>query len=213
MPTTTQDNILRFEQYLDDTSELSSSEELNLAQKVYDDICNATEWEILKKTASGTLSTTLPYVTLPTDFNHICSNAEHTDNTISYQGNSAPKVVFVGTNNQQYRLINWSDRRQYENSDGYCYVDIVNGRLYFTKQPSSSQSYSFDYIYVPTALTLTTSIIFPERFNSLIYHGMAVDGYIIQQFDKAKSYAKENQIKYDNKLEEMKLWNASLRNE
>jgi hypothetical protein len=39
---------------------------------------------------------------------------------------------------------------------------------------------------------------------------MAVDDYAIQQFDKAKSYAGENQMKADDWLERMQIWNANL---
>jgi len=48
MPTTIEDIIKRFELYLDDTSELSTQEELELAQRVFDSICNSNDWEILK---------------------------------------------------------------------------------------------------------------------------------------------------------------------
>ena len=68
MSTTIEDTIKRFELYLDDTSELSTQEELELAQRVFDSICNSNDWEILKKSASGVLSTSVPYIELPDDF-------------------------------------------------------------------------------------------------------------------------------------------------
>jgi len=209
---TTQDIITRFELYVDDNTELSTSEELELAQKIYNDVCGSNAWEILKKPATGTTSTTVPYVALPADFAYIVENNQYTDNSMEYQGNSGAKVVFVGTSNTPYKVINWSDRRQYRDADGYCYVDIANSRLYFCKQPTSAQSYEFDYISVPAALTLSTFMVFPERFASVLFHGMCVDDYMIQQSDKLRSYAKENQAKYDAKLEEMKLWNSNLLN-
>jgi hypothetical protein len=209
---TIQDIIIKFELYLDDTSELSSSEELDLAQKIFNQIHGSDTWEIFKKEATGTTSTAVSYVALPDDFGYLIETSEYTDNSISYQGNSKPRIVYVGTGNRPYNVINWSDRRQYADKDGYCYVDFVNSRLYFTKQPTSAESYSFDYMPIPETLELTTTFPFPERFSDSMFHGMAVDGYIIQQFDKAKSYAKENMELYNNKIEEMKLWNASLIN-
>jgi hypothetical protein len=39
---------------------------------------------------------------------------------------------------------------------------------------------------------------------------MATEDYIIQQSDKAKSYAPENQSQADKWLSKMRYWNANL---
>ncbi len=194
------DTIKKFELYLDDTSELSTSEELALAQKVYDDICASNDWEVLKKEAKGITTLDSPFILLPEDFSHMA---------LVETTNDFGKYVFLG--NKALRLVNWSERRQYQGSVGFCYIDMNQRRLYFTEQPQG-QEYSFDYFSIPEALKLDGFMVFPERFESILFHGMCVDGYIIQQFDKARSYADENQEKYNKKLEEMKLWNASLLN-
>jgi len=212
MSTTIEDIIKRFELYLDDTSELSTQEELELAQRVFDSICNSNDWEILKKSASGVLSTSVPYIELPDDFAYITENANFTNNSVSYEEGLQGKIVFIGTTKTPYKVINWSDRRQYEGSTGYCYVDIANNRLYFTKQPTTADTYDFDYMSSGVDLKLTTEFPFPDRFSAVLFHGMCVDGYIIQQFDKARSYADENQLKYQNILEDMKIWNSQLLN-
>jgi hypothetical protein len=72
----------------------------------------------------------------------------------------------------------------------------------------SSTTYQFDYVKIPTAITTATGPAFPSRFHDIIYLGMAVDDYAIQQFDKARSYANENQIKYikQNPVERWDSW-------
>jgi hypothetical protein len=203
---TAQEIITGFELQIDDTTDLSSTEELALANKICDDIYALLPWEFLKKPFTGTTSTTVDYIALPSDFQYIVQNANYTD--ASYPA-SRP-VVFVGTEYRPYELVSWSDRRQYREKDGYCYVDIVNSRLYFTKQPASSESVEFDYIHIPTHMTLTDSPIFPARFHDAVKYGMAVEDSIIQQSDKAKSYAAENKQLYKGAIDDMRYWNSQL---
>ncbi len=206
---TGQEIIDRFELYVDDGTELSTSEELDLLNKIYRQILNSRLWEFLKKEFS-TITTGLNYVTLPADFAYFIANGNYTENNVEYQGNQAPKIILVG--NTEYKLVNWSDRRKYLNSSGYAYVDLANNRLYFSDTPASGQMVSADYIYRPADITTTTSPIFPEDFHPAIYHGMASEDYIIQQFDKARSYSAENKERFNNYLANMAYWNAQLLN-
>lgn len=125
-------------------------------------------------------------------------------------GTSAPKVIFIGTTYQPYFLVNFSDRRQYLNQVGYAYYDVVNNKIRFTGTPVSI-TYEFDYIHNPDDLTTATSPIFPTRFHEIIVYGMAVEDQILQLSDKAKSYAPENQMKYNSYFADLALWNANLR--
>lgn len=204
--------IAKFELYVDDGTELSTAEELSLLNKIYHKVCDDRPWEFLKKTATGTTSTTVPYIALPSDFGYIAENYSYTDDSVSTQINSAPKVIFVGTSYSPYYIINFSDRRQYLNKKGYAYVDIVNSRLVFTAQPTTAEAIEYDYIHIPTDLIISTSPIFPARFHDVIYHGMATDDYSIQQFDKSRSYADENTIKYNDYMKSMAYWNSQLLN-
>lgn len=199
--------IQQFELYVDDTTELSSSEELTLLNKIYHQILDSRPWEFLKKEWSGT-TTALNYVALPTDFRHFCETQNYTDNSTQTELGKSSKVVYV--NNNPYQVINWSDRRQYANSNSYCYLDIVNSRLYFTNTPGTGLSISADYIYKPADLALTDSPIFPDSYHPMIYHGMAVDDMIIQLFDKARSYAQENKAIYDGYMRALTYHNANL---
>jgi len=196
--------ITSFETYVDDTTELSSDQELTLANKIYRRVLNAKVWEFLKKEFVGTTSGAT--ITLPADFMNMLENYGYTDNTIEQGG----KYVFIGPNLTPYKVVNWSDRKQYRNDKQVCYMDIVAGTLNFPQTPDSGLAVSFDYIYKPADLTLLTSPVFPSDFHDIIYHGMAVDDYIIQQFDKARSYASENKSMYDNYLADLSSYNSKL---
>jgi hypothetical protein len=196
--------IAKFELYVDDGTELSSAEELDLANKIYDKVCNYRPWEFLKTTATGTIVSGV--ITLPSDFAYLANNYQSTDDSVSTQSETAPKVIFVGTNLDPYRVINFSDRRQYQNQN-VCYINPSNSTIVFIVTPTAT-TYEFDYIKVPSAITTATGPAFPSRFHDIIYHGMASDDYIIQQFDKAKSYANENQAKFSSILKDMSFWNA-----
>jgi hypothetical protein len=196
-----------FRVYTDDSSELSSTQELALANRVYKKICRNRPWEFLKKTTTGTTSTSVPYVSLPTRFLYMAENNQSQE--VSENITNA-KVVFVGTDYDAYNVVNFSDRRKYRDKDGYCYVDLTNSRLVFTKQPTAAESYEFDYIEMPADLTLATSPVFPSDFHDIIGYGMAVDSMIIQLFPKAQSYAAENQTKFNEGLKDLAYYNSTL---
>ncbi|MFA6095643.1 MAG: hypothetical protein WC767_02260 [Candidatus Paceibacterota bacterium] len=199
--------ITKFHLYMDDTSELSSAEEEALFDKIYSKVMTDRPWEISKREATGTLSITVPYVSLPTRFAYLTANANYTeDNAYAAAG----PVVFVGTGRTPYKIVSWSDRGQYVNLTGYAYIDIVNSRLVFCKQPAAADTYSFDYVAFPTALTTAESPVFPSDYHHIIFHGMCVDDFIIQQSDKAKSYAAENNAMYKSYLEDLAMWNSRL---
>lgn len=198
--------ITAFELQVDDLTELSSAEELNLLNKVYQKLMADRPWEICKKAFTGTQSTSVAYIALPTDFSFLTQNANSTDN--SYYGERP--VVFVGTDYTPYDVVSWSDRRSVRTDTNKCYIDIVNSRLYFTVQPTTAESVEFDYCAVPLDLTTATSPIFPARFHPILPHLMATQDFILQLSDKAKSYASENIALANSYLEDMAYWNASL---
>lgn len=215
-PLTGQDIIDSFEEYTGDTTELSTQRELVLANKIYADVCADRPWEWLKKTATGTVSVAndVATITPPTDFLYFVENNQVTDIAQGVTNNASPKVIFVATSTgifHPYQIVNFSDRRQFYNMVGYAYYDAVNSTIKFTKPPTETDlTYEFDYIYNPPAITLTTSPVFPALYHDIIFHGMAVDDMIIQLFDKARSYAKENQQKYDSALANLRYQNAQL---
>lgn len=206
---TGQEIINKFELYFDDMTELSSSEELDLLNKKYQEVCDEKVWEFLKKEASGTMTTTTT-IAVPSDFGFFVENYNYTDNSYSTEINQKPTVVWIGT--MPFFIVNWSDRRQYVNKNGYCYLDLAASVIRFPVAQSSGASYLFDYKAVPVDLALGTSPIFPARYHDMLYHAMIADDVMIQLFDKARSYAAENMGVYKGYMARMSKWNADLQN-
>lgn len=202
--------IAKFELYVGDTTELSTAEELALANKIYQKVCDDRPWEFLKREASGTMASTTT-ITSPSDFGHFVENRGYTDNAIVPGYNAKPVGVIInGT--KWLQLIDWSTRKQYANSDGYIYYDAYNDTLTTTYAQPSGATYSFDYKAVPADMIISDTPRIPTRFQDIIYHGMCVDDMVIQLFDKARSNAAENQAMYMQYLSRMALWNANLQN-
>jgi len=203
--TLTSEILARFTLLVDDASELSSVEELDLAQKIYEDICNDRDWEWLKKTATGNTSTSLAYIALPSDFKKVLPNKDNRS------------VVFVGTDYQEYEIIPFSSRRDYRNQNGFCYIDIVNQRLYFTLQPTSVKAVEYDYIKTPPALDIVgatptgSNPLFRSGFYPVISYGMAASFPAIEQADKGTSYANENRVDYLRILSDMQMEDANIK--
>jgi hypothetical protein len=187
--------IEKFELYVDDATELSSTDELELLNKKYQEVCSERPWEFLKKAFSGFINGTS--INLPTDFQYILDTEVN-----ALQG----KFVFV--NERYFKVLNFSERRDYENKGGYCWLNMSNNTLEFSE--SVSGTLKFDYIYTPEDLDLDDEPIFPPRFHDVLAHLMASDDYMIQQFDKAKSYAGENEMKAEKILDQMRYWNSQL---
>ena len=208
---TGQQIITKFQLYTGDQSELSSTEELDLLNKVYDDVLNARPWEFLKKGASGaiTVSGSEAYITMPSDFRYFIENNQKTDNSDVTYNNASQKVVYVGASYTPYQVVNWSDRRRYIGQQGYCYPDYTNRKIIFTAIPNEL-TYDFDYIYQWTALATNTSPIFPADFHDMLFHLMAVDSTIINLFEKARSYSKENQDAADAAMRKLVYYNSML---
>lgn len=184
----TSDIISKFELFIGDDTELSSTEELDLVQKVYNKILQSDEWEFLKKTATGSISGT--DITQSSDFDRFTSE----------------QTIFIGSNNKENRQVPYGRRREFNNQNGFFYYDARQEKFVFTK--SQLDTYSYDYIMIPSALDLVSSNpVFPERFWDAIYHGMCIDSDIINLSDKARSYAQVNELKYNSILQDMQSWN------
>jgi hypothetical protein len=108
-------------------------------------------------------------------------------------------------------VIPFSRRREFRDMDGYCYLDIPNARLYFTKQPTSAQAIEYDYVMVAPALTTSTSPLFLADLHNTISYGMASKFDNIQLTDKVQSYQRENTIAYLNKLGKLQMLDAKTK--
>lgn len=187
----TSDIIQSFGLYFGDETSLSTVESLALVQKKYNEVLMSEEWEFLKTTASGTMAGT--DITQPADFDRMTTDQQ----------------IYIGSGSQNFQVVPFTDRRRYDNQRGFFYYDAKNEK--FVSTQSVSDTYSFDYIYVPPALDLVSSNpVFPVRFYDMLYHAMCIDSDIINMSDKARSYAKENEFKYQQFLNSMKSWNKKL---
>jgi hypothetical protein len=207
---TKQGTIEKFRLYMDDTSELSSTEESDLYDKVYKEIWNMRPWVFAIRQWSGTTSGTDPFIALPSDYSRPSPNFSGASVSDYAEG----PVVFVGPSRSPYKLIPFESRRAYFDQDGYAYVDMAtdfpNKRIAFTKQPAGGLAVELDYVRTAPAIILTGTPVWDPEFPDIIYHGMCVDNFIIQQSDKAKSYLAENQARYTAMLDSLAGWNASF---
>lgn len=196
----TTDILAKFRLQVDDASELSSQEELDLANDVYGTICDDRDWEWLKSTATGTLSTSVDYVALPANFKKLIPN----EYSKSY--------VLVGDSYEPYLVIPFSSRREYRNIGGYCYIDQANMRLVFTKQPTTASSYEFDYIIVaPDLDEVSSEPLFRSGLDPIIAYGMAAMFSNIEQPEKNLSYQRENQQLFNSSLSDMGTEDAMIK--
>lgn len=191
---------------MDDTSDLSTQECSDLYDKIYQRVCMNRPWEFLRATFSDVQSTTVPYIALPSDFGFLLPNYNYQDSSYASNG----PVALVGSTYEPVQIISMSNRNQYRNNPRYAYIDILNSRIVFMNQPTAANAVQFDYASVPTNPELADEPVFPERFHDVIYHGMCIDSFIIQQSDKAKSYADENESYYNTYIKELAYWNAQL---
>jgi len=196
--------ITAFELYIDDSSELSESEELNLCNKVYHKILDDRHWEFLKKEDTGAIAGTT--IALPADFKCLTENDLTTNNSIEINNNARPIGVYI--DDMFYQTINWSDRKKI--SDNQCYIDLQANTIVFPN--SMSGTYSFDYIYTPDDLTTATSPVFPARYHAMIAHGMTAEGFAYQLFDKNRSYAGDNMAMYQSYLDDLAMYNSEFYN-
>lgn len=192
---TTQEIITWFETLIGDATELSSADELLLLQETYDEVLRYKEWEFLKKEATGSIAGT--DITQPSDFDRLL----------------AEPVIYLGERYNPFQVIPFSERRLYTNQNQYFYYDARQEKFVCTS--TKSDTYSFDYIYVPPALNVATggsasAPVFPNRFWWLLAHKMATNSDIIEMSEKARSYAPENNAIYTNKLNDMAMWNDSI---
>lgn len=201
--------ITAFELQVDDLTELSSAEELQILNRIYQRICAMMPWEFLKDFDSGSTSSdaTSTYIDIPNDFAYFVENYQPTQTFEQVYSNASPKVVYVGTDYEPWQIVNWSDRRRYRNQSGICYYDRPNSKIRFTATPNSS-TYEFDYVKTPDDLTTSDTPLLPGQFHDMLSYAMAVEQDIVDKSEKARSYAAENNAKFQEDLRQMRYWNA-----
>lgn len=202
--------ILKFEKEVGDATTLSEVEEIELANRMFQHICEY-PFEVLKDEATGSIlsDATGPYITLPDNFGYIYENYRYTENNRSNDINMKPRVVFVvsGTARIPYRLVNFSDRKQYIGKDGYCYLDLASNKIRFLVQPPYS-TYEYDYVKIPEDLSDSVDPPWPVKYDDAIVYGMAAHNAIFEIDEKGRSYRPEHLAMYRSRINSLKLWNA-----
>lgn len=189
-----------------DTSDLSTSESLTVLNRVYRSVLDSKDWLFLMKKLNLTTNGT-DRIALPEDFKKFVASGQYTEKFIDAK---YPFVIFLGPEKTHYYYVNYLDREQYKDQSNYFYIDLTTNEIVFTQIPNSGLSVTGDYIYSPDDIESNTYPVFPAEYIDILVYGMTLDDFIIQLFDKARSYAPENKMKYDKRLAEMKSWNDSF---
>jgi hypothetical protein len=196
---TGQDIINKFEVQTDDSTELSSQEELDLANKVLRFIYDFQAWEFLRKKATGTVAAA--GIVVPADFLHCMVNYSEDmtsalpDTAVVYLGGSPYKVIPMGARNSS-PLTN------------VCWYNPSNRTIEF-KTSMAGQAYEFDYKYLPVDITVSTEPILPTSHYIVVY-GMLIDDDVIQKTDKGRSNIVENTNAFNQQLSNLKSYNSKL---
>ena len=183
--------ITEFETLIGSATELSSDDELKLLNKIYFQVLRQKAWEFLKKEASGTISGT--DITQPADFFRMADEP----------------VIYIGQYHNPFKLIPFTERRLYTNQNNNAYYDARQEKFVFFR--TQNDTYTFDYLYTPDALTTSGSDpVFPQQFWGMLPFLMASDADAIELTDKARSYAIENKARGNQILTDMEIWNDAL---
>lgn len=198
-----QDITKKFELWTDDQTDLSTDEELFLANQKAKDIYNETAWEFLRKTASGSFSGgEIDLATVAPDFKYLMAN--YSDD-MSY-ATPTEAVVYVG--GAPFKAIPMGMRNQFK-SHNVCYVDLVANKIKFPNA-SLGGAFEFDYQYQPADFTATTAPAIPADHRMVIVYAMLIDDDIIQKTEKGRSNIKENTTQFARLLSNLKSYNAKF---
>ena len=188
--------ISLFNLLVDDSTELSSAEELDLLNASYQEVCDDRPWEFLKTEFSGTTDGTT-VLALPSNFSYFIEMNDDGEKIILVDGHS-------------YLLINFSQRRQYKDQTGIAYFNGTN--LYFIEAPSTGLEVLGDYIKTPDDLTIATSPIFKASFHKMLAYKMAISDFIVQANLSDNNSIENNTALYRDYLSRMQYHNARLTN-
>ena len=188
--------ISLFNLLVDDSTELSSAEELDLLNASYQEVCDDRPWEFLKTEFSGTTDGTT-VLALPSNFSYFIEMNDDGEKIILVDGHS-------------YLLINFSQRRQYKDQTGIAYFNGTN--LYFIEAPSTGLEVLGDYIKTPDDLTIATSPIFKASFHKMLAYKMAISDFIVQANLSDNNSIENNTALYRDYLARMQYHNARLTN-
>lgn len=188
-----QDILDKFHNYIGD--ELDSDFELQLANDAMHEIEEDVKPEGLKKTnTSASTAVGQTYTTaiaLPTDF--LMPSNE----------------IYVGTD--RYTQVPFERAVEFRDVPNRFYIDHANASYHLTGTQNSAQTISFPYFYATPDLTISTSPVWPSRFQSLIPLKMAQLYFAIDQSEKARAWDDRWGVYFQQRLARFKDYDASLK--
>jgi hypothetical protein len=202
-PLTGQQIIDRFELYTDDTTDLSSDEELILANDKLRLVYMEQPWEFLRRKKAGNVEGD-GKITLPTDFDEFLEN--FTDDPAI--GEAIMKVVYVSRS--PYLVVPMGQRNANSFSN-ICWIDPSDGKINFAQSPGAGASYEYDYKTSPDDITVATSPKLPAEYHPMIVFSMLIDEEIIKKSEKARSSMQDNFVQYQRYLKNLKLRDARFK--
>ena len=204
-PLTGQQIIERFELYTDDTTDLSSDEELTLANDKLRLVYMEQPWEFLRRKKTGSVESD-GKITVPTDFDELMENYSE-DPTIS---EPLLKVIFIRSQRSPYFFVPMGQRNANQFSN-VCWIDPSDGKINFAQSPGTGASYEFDYKTSPDDIAVGTSPKLPPEYHPMIVFLMLIDEEIIKKSEKARSSMQENAVQYQKYLKNLKLRDARFK--
>lgn len=203
----------KFELYTDDTTELSTEEEIALANDKAKLIYMEMPWEFLRKAFSGSTNVD-GTVSAPADFVHFMHNYSEDptqvlpDQSVVYLNKTPYFVVPMGARN------NFNQNNGVYGNQNICWYNPSTGKIEFPVTPGSGVLAEFDYQYQPADFTDVTSPVAPRgldtQFGMAIVHLMCIDDDVIQKSEKARSNITENNAMYQKILSNLKHHNAKF---
>lgn len=204
-PLTGQQIIDRFELYTDDTTDLSSDEELILANDKLRLVYMEQPWEFLRRKKAGVIESD-GKITLSSDFDEFLENFS---DDAAY-GEPVMKVVYVGSQKAPYLVVPMGQRNANSFSN-VCWVDPSDGKINFAQSPGVGASYEYDYKTSPDDITVSTSPKLPAEYHPMIVFSMLIDEDIIKKSEKARSNMQDNAVQYQRYLKNLKLRDARFK--
>lgn len=204
-PLTGQEIIQKFEMYTDDTTDLSSDEEISLANDKLRVIYMEQPWEFLRRGKTGAIEGD-GKISVPTDFDEFVENFSDDPNV----SEPLQKVVYIGSSKQPYFVIPMGQRNALQGSN-VCWYDPSTSKITFAQSPGAGASYEYDYKTSPDDITVNSSPKLPAEYHPMIVFAMLIDEEIIKKSEKARSNMDINQIQYQRYMKNLKLRDARFK--
>jgi hypothetical protein len=204
-PLTGQQIIDKFETYTDDTTDLSSDEEIILANDKLKLIYMEQPWEFLRRKKTGTTEID-GKITLGSDFDEFMENFCD-DPTY---GEPTMKVIYIGSQKAPYLVVPMGQRNA-NNFSNVCWIDPSDGKVNFSQNPGAGAPYEFDYKLAPDDITVSTYPKLPAEYHPMVVFLMLIDEEIIKKNEKARSIMDDCAVQYQKYLKNLKLRDARFK--